>query len=192
LKEKSAMKLKHLAAPALAFGAIVQAQAAQAQQACIAPADVGDMVVYTLPIAYDAARTACAGQFTQGGFIARDGARFIGPFRAKQNTSWPGAFRGMKMFMARQGTNGRMGGMDMGGLLNTLPEGSIRPVADGIVGQMIAKEIKPKDCGKIERGMELLSPLPTENVGALFSFIAELVDLRSLEICAADPAKPKK
>jgi hypothetical protein len=186
------MKFTHLAAPALAFTALAQAQAAQAQQSCVAASDVSDMVVYTLPIAYDAARTACSNQFRQDGFIARDGERFIGTFRAKQNTSWPGAFRVMKMFMERQGASGPMGGMDMGGLLNTLPDSSIRPVADGIMGQMIAKEIKPKDCGKIERGMELLSPLPADNVGALFSFIAELADLKNPEICSTAPTRPKK
>ena len=72
-------------------------------------------------------------------------------------------------------------------MIAALPESSLRPFVDGLVGQMIAGEIKPDSCDKIERGMELLSPLPPENIAGLLAFVAELSDIKNPEICPANP-----
>ena len=87
------MKVSRYLAPVLAVAAVGQAQAAQAQQACIAPADLGDTMVYAVPIAFDAARAACARQLRSDGFFARGGERFVSGFRARQNAAWPGSAR---------------------------------------------------------------------------------------------------
>jgi len=57
---------------------------------------------------------------------------------------------------------------------------------------MIAKEIKPDSCGKIERGLELLSPLPVDNVAGLMTFIAELADLKNPPVCSTVSATTAK
>lgn len=169
-------------APALALTALAAAQTAQAQQpACVAAADLGDAVVYAMPIAYDAARTACANQLRRDGFLATGGEAFVAEFRARQDQAWPGAFRLLTVFMAENGVEG--GENEIAALVTALPEEALRPFVDGMVGQMIAKEIKGDSCAKIERGMELISPLPTANVGGLFAFIAELAELKNPAIC---------
>jgi len=66
-----------------------------------------------------------------------------------------------------------------------MPEKQLRPFVDGLVTQMIAGEIKPKTCGKIERGLELLSPLPVDNTAQLMTFVAELAELKDPAICPA-------
>lgn len=178
-------------APALAIAALVTAQTAHAQQQpCVAAADLSDAVVYTMPIAFDAARNACANRLTRDGFMANDGEQFIADFRTRQNESWPGAFRLLKAFMADESRAGA--DMDMTAMIAALPEDSLRPFVDGMVGQMIAQEIKGDSCAKIERGLELISPLPTDNVGGLFAFIAELAEMKSPTICGAAPAPTKK
>ncbi|MGY6551905.1 MAG: hypothetical protein ACXIT4_08415 [Erythrobacter sp.] len=186
------MKITHYLVPALALVAMTQAQAAQAQQACVAPADIGDTVVYAMPIAYDAARTACAGRFAKNGFVARGGEQFIAQFRSRQNAAWPGAFRTMQMLLADEGAGSKAGDLDLLALAKSLPENSLRPFIDGLMGQLIAEEIKPDSCGQIERGMELLSPLPVDNVVGLLGFVAELVDLTDMKagaVCSGKPAE---
>lgn len=179
---------KRTLAPILALAALTTAQAASAQaQACVAPADLGDTVIYAMPIAFDAARTTCGTRLDSNGFMARKGETFIGQFRARQNTAWPGAFRLIKTFMA-SGEGDAASGKEMNDMIAALPEASLRPFVDGLVGQMIAEQIKPDSCGKIERGLELLSPLPTENVGGLFAFIAEFADIKNPPICGTGPA----
>jgi hypothetical protein len=184
---------RHILAPAMAFAALVSAQAAQAQQqACVAPEDLGDTVIYAMPIAYDAFSTRCAARLNANGFMARGGDTFIDGFRARQDVAWPGAFRLLKTFMAQDSADKGGANADMTAMIAALPEESLRPFVDGLVGQMIAEEIKPESCDKIERGLELLSPLPTENVAGLIAFIAELTDLKNPTICGTPPAPARK
>jgi hypothetical protein len=173
-------------APVLAIAALTTAQAAQAQQqACVASEDLGDAVVYAMPIAFDAAQNACANRLSKKGFMATEGEAFISEFRAGQDQAWPGAFRLLKTFMASKGGEGS--DADIAAMITALPEDSLRPFVDGMVGQMIADEIKGDSCTKIERGLELIAPLPTENVGDLVAFIAELAELKEPPICGAPP-----
>lgn len=186
---------RSILAPLVGLIPLASAQAAQAQQqACIAPADLGDTVVYVLPIAYDAARNACASQFANDGFVATKGDRFIAAFRTRQSASWPGALRMLKVFMAQQddGEAATRSQFDINAMIAALPDANLRPFVDGMVGQMIVGEIKPANCSKIERGMELLSPLPTENIAGLATFIADIADLKRPNICPAPAARARK
>ena len=177
-----------LIAPALALAALATSQAALAQQqACVAPADMSDAVVYVMPIAFDAARTACSNRLPRDGFMATRGDAYIEGFRAEQSKAWPGAFRFLKTFMEKDGGEGGSS-PEMGAMLSSMPEEALRPFVDALVGQMIAAEIKGDTCGKIERGLELLSPLPTENIGGLVAFLFEMTDMKNPPICAATPA----
>lgn len=171
-------------APALALAALVTAQTAHAQQqACVSSADLSDAVVYAMPIAFDAARTACANRLSRSGFVATRGETYIAKFRTGQDRAWPGALRLLKTYMADPENAAATGGMDVGAMLSGLPAETLRPFVDALVGQMIAEEIKGDSCTKIERGLELVSPLPVENVGGLVAFLAELTDLRNPPIC---------
>jgi hypothetical protein len=171
-------------APVLALAALATAQTAQAQeQTCVAAADLGDAVVYAMPIAFDAAQNACANRLSRDGFMATGGQTFIANFRAGQDKAWPGAFRLLKTFMANDDASGEDDNINA--MIGALPEDALRPFVDGLVGQMIAKEIKGDSCTKIERGLELISPLPTENVGGLFAFIADIADLKNPPICGS-------
>jgi hypothetical protein len=186
------MTLKRSLAPILALAALAQASAAQAQQGCVPPADLSDTIIYALPIAYDAARTSCGKQFARDGFMARGGDKFIAGFRARQNAAWPGAMRTMQALVASPGGAGKPGDLDLAALAKSLPPETLRPLVDGLMGQMIAGEIKPDSCGKIERALELLSPLPVDNVAGLMGFMLEIADIKEPSICPAAPAKPRR
>lgn len=180
-------------APALAFAALASATAGQAQQkTCVNPADLSDAVVYTMPIAFDAARTTCANRLTQNGFMATKGDAYVAKFRGGQDKAWPGAFRILKTFMAQTSQGDAPAGMDIAAMLAGMPDATVRPFVDGLVGQMLAEEIKPADCGKIERVLELMSPLPTENVGGLIAFLVEVSDMKNPEVCTAAPTSSQK
>lgn len=176
------------AAPALALAALTTSQAATAQQACVAPADLSDAVVYAMPLAFDAARNACANRLSRDGFMATRGDDYIAPFRAGQDKAWSGAFRFLKIFMAKDSAGQSASGADMGAIIGSMPEEALRPFVDALVGQMIAAEIKGDSCTQIERGLELLSPLPRENMGGLVAFIAELTDMKDPPVCGAATA----
>lgn len=173
--------MKHQLAALLGMAALIQSQAAQAQAVCIAPADLDDAIIYSMPLAYDAAQAACANQFAADGFMQSGGAAFADGFRERQDAAWPGAFRMLKVFMA-SGDDGS-GSDEMVSLLSSMPDGSLRPFVDAIITQKLMEEIKPDSCGKIERAVELISPLPVENVSGLVTFIVEQTDMKNPEIC---------
>lgn len=175
--------MKRLTAMLIGMTALTHAQVAQAQEACVAPADLNDTVIYAMPLAYDAARTACNGEFSPDGFISTDGEAFIDGFRLKQDDAWPGAFRLLQVFMNAK--SGDENAPEIGGLISSLPEESLRPFVDGIITQMIIPKIKPDTCGKIEEALELVAPLPVENVSGLVTFIAEQTDLKNPKLCTA-------
>lgn len=190
---------KRMITPVLALAALASAQTAQAQtaqaqtaQACIPPADVSDGFVYAMPIAFDAARTACANRLDRSGFMATRGDAYVADFRASQDKAWPGAFRLLKVFMADKAEGEAEGGLDIGAMLANMPEDSLRPFVDAMIGQMVADGIKGDSCSKIERGLELISPLPTENVGALVAFIVEIAEIKDPSVCTATQAAPGK
>ncbi len=185
---------QRMIAPLLALAALASAQTAQAQeQVCVAPADLSDAVVYAMPIAFDAARTACANRLTSSGFMATRGDAYITQFRAGQDKAWPGAFKMLKTFMAEQNKAGEgASDADIGAMIGSMPESALRPFVDALVGQMIAEEIKPDSCSKIERALELISPLPTDNVGGLVSFLVEVTDAKSAGLCIAAQPAPKR
>jgi hypothetical protein len=177
---------KFVFASAAALTALTSAQAAEAQQSCYASADLTDTAIYMLPIAYDAAKSACGKQLEPSGFMAQSGDEFVAPFRAKQARSWPGAFRVMKRQLEGRSFSG-MSGASIVNLLSSAPASTVRPMVDGMLGQAIVEEIKPKDCPRIERGIELLSPLPSENVAHLFPYVAEIANLTNFQVC--DPRR---
>ncbi len=173
--------MKKQLAALLGMAALVQGQAAQAQAVCVAPADLDDAVVYSMPLAYDAAQAACADEFAADGFMRQGGAAFADGFRARQDAAWPGAFRMLKVFMAK-GDEGS-GSEEVLSLLSSMPDGSLRPFVDAIITQKLVEEIKPDTCGKIERAVELISPLPVENVSGLVTFIVEQSGMKNPEVC---------
>lgn len=176
------MKHSYLAA-AFSLAALASAQAAQAQQACIMPADAADTLMYLMPVAYDGALKSCKKTFADNAFLpSAEGRAYIEQFRSKQDQTWPGTYRAAQVMIASQG--GADGGMAE--TLGALDESSLRPFADALLGQMIAEEIKPDSCDKIDRGIALLSPLPAENIGGLVAFALELMGPGQLPVCNAD------
>jgi len=172
---------------ALALMALTSAQAAQAQQAqktCVEPQEVADTVVYVLPTAFDAALMKCGDAISPDSFMRSEaGDAFIEKFRNQQDQRWPGTYGFIKTFITAQADKGDSGTSQM---IASLPEESLRPFVDGILGSIIAEELKPEMCAKANRVVELISPLPPENVGGLLSFIVEEVDLKDPDICKSD------
>lgn len=175
---------KTLFAPALGFVALASAQAAQAQNVCVNAEDAGDAVVYAMPLAYEAAKKACKNELAETSFLRGDkGAAFIETFRERQDASWPGTVRMLKIFIAQSGEGADDG---MAQMLNSMEDDALRPFVDALGGQMLAQEIKPDSCATIDKAAELMSPLPADNVSGLVSLILQQVDLKNPPVCGVD------
>ena len=182
------MKTKILSA-ALAFTALGSAQAAVAQQACVQSEDLSDAVTYAMPMLYDAMLDPCANEFAASEFMSTEADAFIAQFGAMQDQAWPGTLRLIKVFMAADAAEKGEGEDPMMAAFEQMPPEALRPLVDIFVGQMItddlAKDLKPSTCGDIAEVMELVSPLPPENIGGLAGFIARVTGLDNPPLCAA-------
>lgn len=169
-----------LAAGLLASLGMLHAQAAYAQQ-CIAPEDLTDAGIYAVPVIAEGFATSCRAHLADDGFFATRGAEFVAPYAAMQAERWPGTRRAFLIL----GSNGDRDAADdeTQDFLADLPSEALRPFVDAFLAQKIGEEIKPADCPKIERVMELLAPLPPENLGGLFSFIMDVTGAKEPALC---------
>lgn len=167
----------------LGMAAVMQHQVALAQAdaaACIEQADLADAVVYAMPLLTQAVRGKCSASLSSSGFIARQGDAFVAPYVARQAAAWPGALRMLSQFGGSD-----KDGAEMMQMFSALPADTVRPLFDAIIEQKVAEEIKVADCAKIERGVELLSPLPPENVSGLVTFLLDLAKVDNPKMCPA-------
>lgn len=167
----------------LSLSALMLGQAAHAQaeaEACVQEADLADAVVYAVPILTKAMRGKCGATLSSSGFMARQGDAFMAPYTARQADAWPGALRMLSQF-AGEGKEGE----EMMQMFGSLPAETVRPLFDAIIEQKVAEEIKVADCARIERGVELLSPLPPENVSGLVTFLLGIAKVDNPKLCPA-------
>lgn len=171
---------------ALALCSLTSAQALQAQNVCVAPEDAADAVVYMMPLAYEAAKVTCESELGDESFLfSSAGEAFAEKFRGQQDARWAGTIRLFRVFINKeQDENDAMGEM-----IVNLPDDALRPFVDGIMQPIISQEIKPESCAKIDRVVELMSPLPAENVGGLIAFILPEVDVKDPPICGSKAAE---
>ncbi len=167
---------------ALVGAALMQVQVVQAQQACVPQQDLTDAVIYAVPVMADAFDTACSTELSPDGFFATQGDAFVAPYAAMSEERWPGAARVLTTF-AEAGSKGNSGIPALADVLNGQSPQTVRPFIDALLGSMIVGEIKTKDCGKIERGMELMAPLPPENMGGMVTFIMDMAGVKNPELC---------
>lgn len=178
------MKTKIVSA-ALALTALASGQALAAQQACVEADDLGDTVTYAMPMLYQAVESPCSAIFAQSSFMTNEADAFLEQFRERQDSAWPGTLRLLKVFMAAQGEDG--GDAGMADAIAMMPEDSLRPIVDVIIAQMvserIAQNIKVSTCSDIAEAMELIAPLPPENISGLTVFLAKQAELDNPKIC---------
>jgi len=186
------MKTK-IVSTALAFTALASAQAAAAQQACVESADVSDTVTYAMPMLYDAVQGPCSAEFAASEFMTNDADAFVAQFASLQDASWPGTLRLLKVFMAADSAEKGKGEVPMMAAFEQMPPEALRPLVDAFVGQMItndlAKDLEPSTCGDIAEAMELVAPLPPENIGGLASFLARVTGLDNPAVCGTPQAE---
>ena len=173
---------KGLAAAAAAAALIVQAVAASAQQACVTEEEVSAIAIYSVPSLVEAVRLRCAGQLSANGYLSRPNNSLKNRYAALQTKVWPRAKAGLLKVLS--GPNGEASqsrqGLDM---IAGLPDDAIRPFVDALIVQEVSPKIDTQRCARIERVIELASPIDPEIAGGLLGAVVGLVDPDELPIC---------
>lgn len=177
-------------ATALASTALAAASAAQAQdgRACITESEVASLMIYAVPSAVTGIKTACGPRLAPNGFLATHGDAFAARYGTLQDARWPEAKSGFLKF-GRRGPAKEVA--DNLAMLASLPDTTIRPIVDAVISGKIAQSVAVNDCGKIERGMELLAGMDPAQTGALVAFAMGLTKPKNPSVCPASGAPPR-
>ena len=173
---------------ALAATSLTVAQGASAQQACVEAEDLSDTITYAMPAVYGALQVPCSATFAENAVMANEAGAFVDQFRAMGDVAWPGTLRMLKVFM-NSGENADNG---MAEAVAQMPDDALRPLVDAILTQMVVerltKDMKVSTCADIAEAMELIAPLPPENIAGLAAFLARQADLKNPQICGTEMA----
>lgn len=151
-----------LAIAALPHAAIAQVQATAPAKPCVSEQEVSALVIYAAPSLIQGVSLRCEKSLSTSGFLATQGAALAGKFAKRQVEVWPTAKTAMLKLMDKP---------EEAKLVQQLPDEAVRPLFGPVVSQMLIRDLKPGDCGKIERGLRILAPLPVESIGEISGFI---------------------
>ena len=144
--------------------AATAAPAAKAQASDAAPCmtrpQLEALITYALPTVIEGVATKCAGTLGAGSYLRRSGATLAARYRADSDRQW---------LMVRAAVSA-MVGPKLGGIGETMQKSLVSTMA----GAAIVDSIAAKDCGSVNEAVELLSPLPAENLGRLTALLAVL------------------
>lgn len=154
---------------ALVFAALPLVSAAvpaQAQQE-LDPARIESAVRFGLPALFEGYRARCSAQLSPDGYVARNADRLAAKFAQGADAHWPEA----KAALLTLG--GDDSGMDPA-MIAGMPDEALKPFVVAFLQQMVATEVKPEQCLDIARGLELIDPLPADNIAGLIAFMVEM------------------
>lgn len=135
----------------------------------LSPESTQAAVRYALPHLLAGVRSSCGPKLAQDGYLARNGAALFDRYSQGSETAWPAA---RSALMALGGEKNP----DMVKMLGQMPDAALKPFVDATLSSMVATKLKVEDCDEIERGLELLAPLPPENIAGLAGFLIEMSD----------------
>ena len=153
-------RLRTFAALWIGATAMVGAQAAPTDLPCLTTQEGQSLVQVALPDVLDAVGKTCATALPATATLRAGLPALIARYRANGDAAW----------VAAKPAIGKLGGEQ----LRDMNPDVLRPLISTIMGPLIAKDIKPGDCPRIDRITALLAPLPVANTAAL---VVELFQL---------------
>jgi len=142
--------------------------------------EIEGAVRFGLPALFAGYRATCSAQLSPDGYVAQNADRLVAKFADGADAHWPAA-------KAALSTLGDDQGMDSA-MLAQMPDDALKPFVTALLQQMVATEIKPTQCIDVERGLELIDPLPADNIAGLIGFMVEMAERRDSSSDTADMA----
>jgi hypothetical protein len=139
---------------ALIAALLAAAPAEQAQRPCLTEAQVEDLTLFALPPLLEAAATACAPALPADAYLLNGGRALAKTVGAESTRRWAGASTVLATMAKDKFPAG-------------LSEATARGLLHDLAAQGLAAKGAQKECGRINRLANLLSPLPPKNMAGL-------------------------
>lgn len=151
------------AAAALPFTLVAAPAQAQAD---LSAAQIEAAARFGLPALFEGFRVTCQAELADDGYVARNAARLSAKFADGADAHWPEARDAMFALGGEEGLDPDM--------LAGMPDEALKPFVTSLLQQMAATELEPAQCPDVERGLELLDPLPADNIAGLIGFVVDM------------------
>lgn len=160
--------MRHVVTIAAAF-AVMSTQAAAADNAsatCMTEPEANALFIYAIPEALTGVAKSCKAVLPATAFLPTKSDETIGRFRAAANGSWP---------MAKAAFLKIVGPGDDSKVISGMSDSALEPFVAATLAGTVSKDIKPADCGKIDRFVAALAPIPVANAAQLLTALMGLV-----------------
>lgn len=153
---------------AAALSALLLSGAAAAQsRSQLNPQATQAAVRYALPHLLSGVRSTCASKLSSGGYLATNGQTLLARYSQGSQAAWPAAKSALLELGGKQNA-------EMTRMFGQMPDSALKPFVDATITSMVASKLKLENCGDVERGLELLAPLPADNVAGIAGFLFEI------------------
>lgn len=153
VKRRRMKRLATLAALGFGATATVAAQAAPSDLPCLTEQEGQSLVLVALPDVLDAVGKTCAAALPPTATLRAGLPALVARYRLDGDKAWTAAKPAI----------GKLGGDQFRGMDPDV----IRPLVGSLLGPVVVKDLKPRDCPRIDRIAGLLAPLPVANTAAL-------------------------
>jgi len=149
------------AAWAALTGTVAQAQDVRPKSAagCITAREAEGLMLVVAPAAIREVARFCQSELPGNAYL-RSADALIAKYEGASKDAQPGAMEAV----AKLG----------GGKVDSSTAGMLMPMMTQMVGSMLAKELKAKDCPTYDRILKLMDPLPAENSASLLILVVQL------------------
>lgn len=152
-------------------GALVLAMtpgiALAAETVCLTKREATALIAYALPQAINGTAKRCAASLPADAFLRRQGPELAARYAGQKDRYWPQARPAFMKALNAQGNQSA-------NIITSLPDESVRQLADVFVEGFVAQRIATKSCSKLDLAIDLLSPLPPENTAGLIALTMEV------------------
>ena len=153
-----------IAALALAGALVAQPAAAQSTKLDLNEREAAALARFAMPRAFESVQRKCRATLPSDAYMIARGDTVRARLRSASEGSWTGARAAIIRLAARENP-------DMRPLLERMPPEALQPFADEMIAGMIVSEVTTDKCGQIDRVLELLDPLPADNLADLIAFV---------------------
>ena len=165
------------AVAAAALMAVPNMATAQIAKQCLTPREAQSLISFALPDIITSVSSKCTPTLGSEGYLTRSGKDLSDRYRAAAGPSWPMAKTALKKYVETDPS-----------LLDSMPDDALKGFFGAGVATAIVKDIRPEQCGDIDRIVKLLAPLPAENMSQLVGIVLE-IGARPKAQAAAQKAK---
>ena len=134
---------------------------------------------FALPDIITSVSSKCAPSIGPDGYLTRSGKDLADRYRVAAAPSWPAAKTALRKFVGPEVE-----------FLDNMPDEALKGFFGAGVSTAIVKDIKPEQCGDIDRVMRLLAPLPAENMSQLVGILLEIGARPKAQAAAAKAKAP--